>query len=187
MRTFYLAFRNWQTLSAKLRWRDGLITEGRKVNIMCNRGDNLHANCIQIARKNQHLQMIVRENREAEPQINADERRFVNRDFQQYSKDRKPQSSDSKLLALKHKNETQNSTRMTWIKRMFTDPCKSAPSAKSAFYRHTDPRTKSTDGKVSGFICVHPRFFYDVTFQTGSTGWTVYYINSVSNLEEPGI
>ena len=56
----------------------------------------------------------------------------------------------------------------------FTDvshPCKSAPSAKSAFYR-TDSRTKSTDGKVSGFICVHPRFFYDVTFQTGSTGWT---------------
>ncbi len=60
-----------------------MITEGRKVNIMCNRGENLHANCIQIAHKNQHLQMIVRGNREAEPQINADERRFVDRDFQQ--------------------------------------------------------------------------------------------------------
>jgi len=58
----------------------------------------------------------------------------------------------------------RRSTRMTRIKRMFTDPCKSAPSAKSAFYR-SDSRTKSTDGKVSAYICVHPRFFYDVTFQ----------------------
>ncbi|MFZ2411456.1 MAG: hypothetical protein WAW23_07795, partial [Candidatus Methanoperedens sp.] len=31
----------------------------------------LHANCIQITRKNQHLQMIVRGNREAEPQISV--------------------------------------------------------------------------------------------------------------------
>jgi hypothetical protein len=59
--------------------------------------NNLHSNCIQIARKNQHLQMIVRGNRETKPQINADERRFVDRDFQ------------------------QNSTRMTWIKPIFTD------------------------------------------------------------------
>ena len=58
----------------------------------------------------------------------------------------------------------------------FRYPCKSAPSAKSAFYR-TDPRAKSTDGKVSAFICVHPRFFYDVTFQTGFTGWTGYKFN----------
>ncbi|MDP3103580.1 MAG: hypothetical protein Q8M95_03120 [Candidatus Methanoperedens sp.] len=75
-------------------------------------------------------------------------------------------------------NEMRNSTRMTPLKPMFTDPCKSAPSAKSAFYR-TDYRTKSTDGKVSAFICVHPRFFYDVTFQTGSTGWTGYDFDSV--------
>ncbi len=54
-------------------------------------------------------------------------------------------------------NEVRNSTRMTRIKRMFTDPCKSAPSAKSAFYRRTDSRTKSTDGKVSAFICVYLR------------------------------
>jgi hypothetical protein len=72
------------------------------------------------------------------------------------------------------KGQPQLRTRMTQIKPMFTDPCKSAPSAKSAFYRRTDPRTKSTGGKVSAFICVHPRFFYDVTFQTGSTGWTGY-------------
>jgi hypothetical protein len=100
-----------------------------------------------------------------EPQINADERRFVDRDFHQYFKDGKPQCSDSKIPVLKHENEMQNSTRMTQIKQIFTDPCKSAPSAKSAFYRRTDPRIKSTDGKVSGFISVHPRFFYDVTFQ----------------------
>ena len=93
-------------------------------------GDNLHANCMQIARKNSYFPMIIRGYRE---------------------------------------NKTRNSTRMTLIKQMFTYPCKSAPSAKSAFYRRTDPRTKSTDRKVSGFICVHPRFFYDVTFQTGPT------------------
>jgi hypothetical protein len=61
------------------------------------RVNNLHANCFQIARKNQHLPKIVRGNRETKPQINADERRFVDRDFQ------------------------QNSTRMTRIKRIFTD------------------------------------------------------------------
>jgi hypothetical protein len=77
-------------------------------------------------------------------------------------------------------NEMRNSTRMTRIKLIFTDPRKSAPSAKSAFYR-TDSRTKSIDGKVSASIHVHPRFFYDVTFQTGSTGWTGYDFNSVNH------
>jgi hypothetical protein len=48
-----------------------------------------------------------------------DERRFVDRNFQ------------------------QNSTRMTQIKRIFTDPCESASSAQSVLYR-TDSRTKST-------------------------------------------
>jgi hypothetical protein len=114
--------------------------------------------CTQIARKNQHMPMVGRGNRETEPQINADERRFVDRDFHQNSEDDKPHCSDLKFPDLKHENETLNSTLMTRIKRMFTDPYKSAPSAKSAFYR-SDPRIKSTDGKVSGFICVHPRFF----------------------------
>ena len=77
---------------------------------------------MQIARKNQHLLMIVRGNREIEPQINADERRFVDWDFQHYSKDGKPQCSYSKHGALKHENEPQNTTRMTQIKRMFTYP-----------------------------------------------------------------
>jgi len=49
-----------------------------------------------------------------------------------------------------------------------SDPCNYRP----------DPRTKSTDGKVSGYIHIHPRFFYDVTFQTGSTGWTGYDFDS---------
>lgn len=77
-------------------------------------------------------------------------------------------------------------TRMTRIKRMFADPFKSAPSAKSAFYR-PDSRTRSTDRKVSGFICVHPRFCYDVIFQTGLTGWTGYDFTSVCNFEELGV
>ena len=128
------------------------------------RVNNLHANCFQIVRKNQHLQMIVRGNRETEPQINADERRFVDRDFRQQSKYEKQQSPGLKPPALKQENKTRNSTRMIRIKRMSTDPCKSAPSAKSAFYR-TDSRTKSTDRKVSAFICVHPLFFYDMTFE----------------------
>ena len=34
--------------------------------------NNLHANCMQIARKNQYLPMIVRGYRETEPQMNAD-------------------------------------------------------------------------------------------------------------------
>jgi hypothetical protein len=41
----------------------------------------LHANCMQIARKNYDLPMIVSDYRETEPQINADERRFVNLDI----------------------------------------------------------------------------------------------------------
>jgi hypothetical protein len=65
MRTFYLAFGTRQTLSAKLRWRDGLIAEGRK-------DEDLHANCMKIARKNYSLPMIARGYRETEPQINAD-------------------------------------------------------------------------------------------------------------------
>jgi len=62
-----------------------------------------------------------------EPQITADERRFVDWNYQ------------------------QNSTRMTRIKRIFTDPCESASSAQSVFYR-TDSRTKSTGGKVSALF-----------------------------------
>jgi hypothetical protein len=72
-----------------------------------------------------------------EPQINADERRFVDRNFQ------------------------QNSTRMTRIKRIFTDPCESASSAQYVFYR--------TGGKVSELICVPRRFFCNANFQYCST------------------
>jgi hypothetical protein len=52
---------------------------------------------MQIARKNYDLPMMVGGDRENEPQINADERRFIDRVFQ------------------------KNSTRMTRIKRIFTD------------------------------------------------------------------
>ncbi len=112
-----------------------------------------------------------------EPQINADERRLIVLDYPPSPKYEQPQSSDSKLPALRYGNAPRRSTRMTRIKQIFTDPCKSAPSAKSAFYRRTDPRTKSTDGKVSAFICVHPRFFYDVTFLTGWTGYDFNFMN----------
>jgi hypothetical protein len=118
--------------------------------------------------KNHQIHLILKGYGKTEPQINADERRFVDRDFHQKSEDGKPHCSDLKHPALKHENETLNSTLMTQIKQMFSDPCKSAPSAKSAFYRRTDPRTKSTEGEVSASICVNPRFFYDVTFRTGS-------------------
>jgi len=39
---------------------------------MKRRMNNLHANCIQIARKKYNLPMIVRGYRETEPQMNAD-------------------------------------------------------------------------------------------------------------------
>jgi len=63
---------------------------------------------------------------------------------------------------------------------VFTDmfnPCKSAPSAKSAFYRRSDPRTKSTEVEVSASVIVHPRFFYDAIFQTGFIRSTGYEVN----------
>lgn len=151
MNHFYLTVLNWQTLSAKLRWRDGLIAEGIKVNIMCNKGDNLHANCTKNSTERKRA---------------ADKRRYnLNNELERTDTN----SRRSELAFL-----PQYRTQMTHIKRMSTYPCKSAPSAESVFYRRTNPRTKSTDGKVSGFISVHPRFFYDVIFQTGSTGWTGY-------------
>lgn len=75
------------------------------------------------------------------------------------------------------KAQPQYGTRMTRIQRIFTDPCQPAPSVKSVFYR--DSRMKSTGRKVSAFIRVHPRFFKNVIFQTGLTGFTGYGFNPV--------
>jgi len=66
------------------------------------RVNNLHANCIQIAPKNKYLLMIVRGNRETEPQINADERRLIDLDYPPSPKYEQPQCSDSKSSALQH-------------------------------------------------------------------------------------
>lgn len=100
-----------------------------------------------------------------EQQINSGVRKFIDRNLQKQSKNNdKPLSSGLKHLALKQGNETQNSTRMPWIKRIFTDPCKSASSAQSVFFR-TDSRIKSTGDKVSALICVPPRFFFNANFQ----------------------
>ncbi len=111
-----------------------------------------------------------------EPQINADERRLIDQDSQQLSeKYEQIQHSCSKIHVLRHEDAPRHSLRITLIQRMFMDPCKSAPSVKSAFY-HTDSLTKSTDRKVSAFICVHPRFFDNVVFQTG---WTRYDLFSI--------
>ncbi len=74
---------------------------------------------------------------------------------------------------------------MQQIKQMSTDPCKSAPSAKSSFYC-PGPRTKSNSGKVSAFIQVYPRFFYYVTFHTV---WRTEYCERSLDTNElvPGI
>jgi len=96
---------------------------------------------------------------EKEPQINADERRFifipgfigffVKRFFFVTEFNRTIHRKERKA-------QPQCGTRMTRIQRIFTDPCQSAPSVKSVFYRSCS-RMKSIGSKVSAFICVHPR------------------------------
>ena len=117
---------------------------------------------MQIARKNYDLQLIVRGNRETEPQINADERRFVNLDIQHLSEVyqgnsllKSPQSTQrSQSLAIhatayESAPPTQRGTRMTQIVKIFTDLRESASSVTSIFY--TNP---------SAFICVHLRLIF---------------------------
>jgi hypothetical protein len=150
-----------------------------------------------------------------EPQMNADERRFflatefielfVGRSFsviefditmhRKGRKERKVKQQDS-LLPLLHSMKkhrlSELRTRMTRIRRIFTDttnPCASVSSVQSVFY-HSFSGMKSTSTKVSAFICVHLRFLYRVIFQTGLTGLTglkneAYPVNPVilSNLK----
>jgi len=119
----------------------------------------LHANCMQIARKNYNLTLIVRGDRENKPQINADERRFVNLDIQHLSEvyqgnsllkspqsTQRSQSSALPASAYEPAPPSQRGTRMTRIGRIFTDPRASVSSAQSAFYC-----------LPSAFYCVHPR------------------------------
>jgi len=82
-----------------------------------------------------------------------------------------------------HKAQPQCRTRMTRIGQIFTDPCKSASTAQSAFH-HVCPSLKNpaSGTSVSAFIRVHLRFFKNVIFQIGLTG---YVFNPVilSNLK----
>jgi|LGVC01.1.fsa_nt_gb hypothetical protein len=79
-----------------------------------------------------------------EPQINADERGY------------NPITDFGAAHRKERKAQPQCGTRMTRIQRILTDPCQSAPSVKSVFYRSCS-RMKSIGSKVSAFICVHPR------------------------------
>jgi hypothetical protein len=90
----------------------------------------------------------------AKPQINADERRFVNLNIQRLSEVysvncmiESPQRAQSSVFTMYKKAATSRlRTRMTRIARIFTDPCASASSAQSVFY-----------WTPSAFICVHLR------------------------------
>lgn len=115
------------------------------------RGDNLYANCMQIARKNYNLTLIGWGYREAEPQINVDERGYkpakdlgaAHRKVRKVRKDRKAQP--------------QYGTRMT---RIFTDianPRASASSAQSAFHHVCSSlKNRASGASVSAFNPVHP-------------------------------
>ncbi|NJD54252.1 MAG: hypothetical protein FIB07_15480 [Candidatus Methanoperedens sp.] len=84
----------------------------------------------------------------------------------------------------KGRKAQQFRTRMTRIARIFTDnfnPCASVLSVKSVFH-HVCPSLKNppSGASTSAFISVHLRFFIDVIFQTGLTGFTGYAFNPVN-------
>ncbi len=99
---------------------------------------------------------------ENKPQINADERRFVNLNIQHFSEvypvnclikspqsTQRAQSSAIPVTTYEKAAPSRLRTRMTRIARIFTDPCVSASSAQSVFYRNP-----------SAFICVHLRLIF---------------------------
>jgi hypothetical protein len=96
-----------------------------------------------------------------EPQINADERRFIfiPRFIGFFIKWFFFVTEFNRIIHRKGRKERkaqpQCGTRMTRIQRIFTDLCQSATSVKSVFYRSCS-RMKSIGSKVSAFICVHP-------------------------------
>ncbi|HEX7574925.1 MAG TPA: hypothetical protein VF360_00980 [Candidatus Methanoperedens sp.] len=96
---------------------------------------------------------------ENKPQINADERRFVNLDILRSSEVypendiiispqsmQKAQSSAIPVTTYEKATVSRFRTRMTRIARIFTDPC---ASVLSVFYCHT-----------SAFICVYLRLIF---------------------------
>ncbi len=97
------------------------------------------------------------------PQINADERRFVNLNIQRFSKvyqgnslikspqsTQRSQSATIPVTAYETAPPSRRGTRMTQIRRIFTDPRASVSSAQSVFHRNP-----------SAFIRVHLRLIFD--------------------------
>ncbi|MBU4220633.1 MAG: hypothetical protein KKA10_03265 [Euryarchaeota archaeon] len=97
------------------------------------------------------------------PQINADERRFVNLNIQRFSEvyqinsltkspqsTQRSQSATIPVTAYETAPPSRRGTRMTRISRIFTDPCASVSSAQSVFHRNS-----------SAFIRVHLRLIFD--------------------------
>ncbi len=86
-----------------------------------------------------------------EPQINADERRFVN-EPQRFANEPQRTQRAQRFFKRIAPQKTQR-TRMIRIGRIFTDvlnPCASVSSVQSVFYRN-----------ASAFICVHPRLIFE--------------------------
>ncbi len=84
------------------------------------------------------------------------------------------------------KAQPQCGTRMTRIGRIFTDPCVSVSSAQSVFHHVCySLKNPASGAKVYAFIRVHPRFFKNVIFQTGLTGYVFNPVHPVilSNLK----
>ncbi len=142
-------FNDVEKKSVTLGYSSGETTQKTTQRVLHNiRVNNLHANCMQIARKNYNLHLIVGGYIETEPQINADERRFFLLNIQHLSEVyqgngliKSPQSTQrSQSFAIPATTyetapPSRRGTRMKRIARIFTDPCVSASSVKSAFYR----------------------------------------------------
>jgi hypothetical protein len=99
---------------------------------------------------------------ENKPQINADERRFVNLNIQRFyefypvngltkspQSTQRAQSSAIPVSTYETAAPSRFRTRMTRIARIFTDPCASVSSMQSVFHSIT-----------SAFICVHLRLIF---------------------------
>jgi len=100
-----------------------------------------------------------------EPQINADERRFVNLNLQRFSKvyqrntpikspqstqrSQRSQSSAIPVTAYETAPPSRRGTRMTQIGRIFTDRCASVSCEQSVFYRIYSLIYENTNPQIS--------------------------------------
>jgi hypothetical protein len=93
-------------------------------------------------------------------------------------KEKRQESLHPLLHSMKKHRLSELRTRMTRIRRIFTDttnPCASVSSVQSVFYRSFSGM-KPTCMKVSAFVCIHLRFLNKVIFLTGLTGFTGYVL-----------